>query len=155
MSVSPMPPGYHTATPYITVRHADEAMAFYEKAFQAESRGQLCMPDGTVMHGEFQIGDSFIMYSEENPQMGAVGPETLGGTCVTLCLYVEDVDKTYAQAIASGATSVRPVEDQFWGDRAGTVQDPFGHRWTLLTHIEDVPWDEMTRRFEKMLVETE
>ena len=155
MSVKPIPEGYNSVTPYLAVRNASEAIEFYQKAFNAVDSGRLAMPDGTIMHGEFMVGDSYIMYSEESPQMGMLGPESLNGTTVTICLYVEDVDKTFAQAIENGAESLRPVEDQFWGDRAGTVQDPFGHRWTLLTHIEDVPWDEMTRRFEKMLVETD
>ena len=155
MSVKAIPDGYHSATPYLTVRDANQAMEFYKSAFGAVERGRLSMPDGTVLHGEFQIGDSFIMFSEENPDMGSISPQTLGGTGVTLCLYVEDVDAVFAQAVKSGAESLSPVEDQFWGDRAGSLLDPYGHKWTVMTHIEDLEWDEIERRFNQMFVESQ
>ena len=154
MSVKAIPEGYHSVTPYLAVRNATQAIEFYQAAFNAEDMGRLAMPDGTLMHGEFKIGNSHIMYCEENPQMGMVGPETLNGSGVTICLYVDDVDKTFAQAVAAGAESIRPVEDQFWGDRAGTLLDPYGHKWTVMTHIEDVDWGEVERRFEQMLMES-
>ena len=150
MSIPPIPPGYHAVTPYLTVRNAKEALSFYIKAFGAEPRGELIAPDGTIMHGEMQIGDSFIMFCEENLEMGMKGPQTLGGAGITLCLYVENVDAVFTQAVSAGAEVVRPVEDQFWGDRAGTVADPFGHNWTIMTHIESLEWEEVQQRFEQM-----
>lgn len=150
MSVSPIPQGFHAVTPYLTVKDAKAALDFYVSAFGAVPKGQLTLPDGTIMHGEFQIADSVIMFCEENPEMGMIGPETLGGVAVSLCLYVEDVDAIFAQAIAAGGEALRAVEDQFWGDRSGTVQDPFGHRWTIMTQKEQLEWDEIQSRFEKM-----
>jgi len=155
MSVKAIPDGYHTTTPYLVVRDANQAIEFYKSAFGAVERGRLAMPDGTVMHGEFQVGDSFIMYCEENPDMGMQGPQSTGGSGVTLCLYVEDVDAVFNQAISSGAESIYPVEDQFWGDRAGTLVDPFGHRWMVMTHIENVEWDEIERRFNQMYLDSQ
>lgn len=108
-------------------------------------------PDGSIGHAEIRIGDSVIMLADEHPQMGVVGPQTLGGTSVSILLYVEDVDRRYAQAIAAGGQEQRPLQNQFYGDRSGTLVDPFGHQWTLATHIEDVPHDELQRRMEQVM----
>jgi len=153
--VQPIPPGYHTVSPHLAVRGGVEAMEFYKKAFGAEERGRFMAPDGKqLMHGEVKIGDSIVMLGEENPQRGCPGPQSAGGTTVTLYLYVEDADRVFNQAMAAGAKSVMPVSDMFWGDRAGTLADPFGHQWTIATHKEDVTPEEMKRRgqafFEQM-----
>ena len=153
MTVKAQPDGYQSVIPYLIIKNANDAQAFYKKAFNATERGTLNMPDGTIMHGELQIGDSVVMFSEENPDMGMKGPASYGGSGVTICVYVDDVDALFNQAVASGAESLRPVEDQFWGDRAGTLLDPFGYTWTLMTHIEDVDWDEVERRFNQMMSE--
>ena len=154
MAINPIPDGYHTVTPYIIVKQAAEALVFYNRAFNAEEVGRLAMPDGTIMHGEFKVGDSHIMFAEENLEMGMLGPEALGGAAVSICLYVQDADATFAQAISAGAEEVRPMQDQFWGDRAGTVKDPYGHSWTILSKIEDVSWEEVQHRFEQMYVDS-
>lgn len=152
MSVKYIPEGYHTATPYIIVKDAVSALAFYQSAFGATERGRLCLPDDTIMHGEMTIGDSIIMFAEENPEMGMLGPKTLNGSPVSMCIYVEDVDAVLQQALDAGATIQRPAEDQFWGDRAATILDPFGHSWTLMTHIEELEWEEIQRRFNELYV---
>ncbi len=146
MAVSPIPNGYHTVTPYLIVKGAAKALDFYVKAFGAKELFRFPMPDGRLGHAEIKIGDSHIMLADEFPDMGARGPETLGGSPVGLCLYVEDVDAVAEQAIAAGAKVVRPVKDQFYGDRSGTFTDPFGHQWTIATHKEDVSPEEMQRR---------
>jgi PhnB protein len=146
--VSNPPQGYHSVTPYMTVRDAKAALAFYAEAFGAEKTMQLDMPDGTIAHAEMRIGDSIVMLSEENEAWGTKGPLTLGGSPMFLMLYVADVDAAFARAIAAGASEVRPVADQFYGDRSGTLKDPFGHQWTLATHIEDVSAEEGQRRME-------
>lgn len=153
--VQPIPPGFHTVTAHLAVRGGLAAMEFYKKAFGAEERGRFMSSDGKqLMHGEIKIGDSIIMLGEENPQRGCPGPQSVGGTTVSLYLYVQDADRACSQAIAAGAKSVMPVADMFWGDRAGTVTDPFGHQWTIATHKEEVPPEEMKKRgqefFEKM-----
>lgn len=139
---------YHTATPYLIVKGAAAAIEFYKAVFGATETMRMAMPDGTIMHAEVKIGDSTIMIGEENPQWGARGPNSLGGSPVGLCLYFPDVDARFAGAVAAGAKVQRPVVDQFYGDRSGTVIDPFGHQWTLATHIEDVSEEEMARRFQ-------
>jgi len=141
-----MPDGYHTATPYLIVKDAARALEFYKKAFNARELYRLDMPGGKVGHAEFEIGNSRLMLADEFPEMGARGPETLGGTPVSLLLYVEDVDAFFKQALAAGGQEERPVKDQFYGDRAGTLRDPFGHRWTIATSKEEVPPEEMQRR---------
>jgi PhnB protein len=141
-----MPDGYHTATPYLIVKDAARALEFYKKAFNARELYRLDMPGGKVGHAEFEIGNSRLMLADEFPEMGARGPETLGGTPVSLLLYVEDVDAFFKQALAAGGQEERPVKDQFYGDRAGTLRDPFGHRWTIATNKEEVPPEEMQRR---------
>ena len=146
MPVSPIPPGYHTVTPYLIVRGAAAALEFYKKAFGAEELLRIGGPDGRVGHAEIKIGNSHIMLADEMPEMGAKGPQTLGGSPVGLCLYVEDVDARYDRAVKAGATVVRPVVDQFYGDRSGCLADPFGHNWTIATHKEDIEPAEVQRR---------
>jgi PhnB protein len=147
VAVKPIPQGYHSVTPYLTVRGADRAIDFYRKAFGAEEIGRMNGPDGkTVMHAELKIGDSRIFLGDEVPGMGCSSPETLGGSSAGIYLYVRDVDETFRKAVAAGATVKRSPEDMFWGDRTGSVLDPFGHKWDLATHQEDVPPEEMQRR---------
>ena len=148
MSVKPIPDGYHTATPYLIVKGAADAIEFYKKVFGATEVVRMAGPGGAIMHAEVKVGDSIIMLAEENPQWGATAPTTLGGSPVGLCLYFPDVDARFAAAVANGAQVKRPVQDQFYGDRSGTVIDPFGHVWTIATHIEDVSPEECHRRFE-------
>ena len=142
------PQGYHTLTPYMTVRNARAAIDFYRQAFGAEKVLQLDMADGSVAHAEIRIGDSVVMLSEESEAWGTKGPLTLGGSPMFLMAYVADVDAAFRRALAAGATEVRPVADQFYGDRSGTLKDPFGHQWTLSTHVEDVSEAEAQRRME-------
>ena len=142
------PAGYHSLTPYMTVRDANAAIDFYRRAFGAEPVMRLDMPDGSVAHAEIRIGDSIVMLSEENEQWGTKGPLTLGGSPMFLMAYVPDVDAAFHRAIDAGATEVRPVANQFYGDRSGTLKDPFGHQWTLSTHVEDVSEAEAQRRME-------
>lgn len=149
--VKPIPDGYHTFTPYLFIRDAAAAIEFYKKAFGATERVRVAAPDGKIGHAEIEIGDSVIMLSEENDKMGARGPQTLGGSPVLLHLYVPDVDSQFAQAIAAGAKVVKPLANQFYGDRSGGLEDPFGYQWYLATHIEDVPPDEMQRRAEEAM----
>jgi PhnB protein len=151
MSVNPIPIGYHSVTPYLIVDNAAAAIAFYREAFGATEVLRLPM-GGRIGHAEVKIGDSHVMLSDEWPEMEMVGPASRGGTSVSLALYVTDVDLAFARALAAGAREERPVEDQFYGDRTGTLIDPFGHRWSLATHIEDVAPEEMQRRLEAMTV---
>ena len=147
MSAKPIPDGYHTATPYLVVQNAASALEFYKKAFGAEELLRLASPDGKIGHAEIKIGDSPIMLADEFPEMGYRGPQALGGSPVSIMLYVEDVDARFNQAIAAGAKVRRPVKDEFYGDRAGNLEDPFGHVWTIATHKEDVSPEEIERRF--------
>ena len=150
MRVSHIPEGYHSVTPYLIVDGAAQAIRFYGEAFGAEE--VLVMPmgaSGKLAHAEIRIGDSHVMLSDEWPDMGLLGPKARGGATASLHFYVEDVDAAYQRAIAAGCTAERPPEDQFWGDRMGTLVDPFGHRWSLATHIEDVDDAEMQRRMEQ------
>jgi len=147
LAVKPIPEGYHTITPFLTVRGADRAIDFYRKAFGAEVLGRMNGPDGkTVMHAELKIGDSRIFLGDEVPGMECSSPETLGGSPSGFYLYVRDVDEAFQKAVTAGATVKRPVENMFWGDRTGSLQDPFGHKWDLATRVEDVPPEEMKRR---------
>ncbi len=147
MAVRPIPEGYHTATPYLVVDDASAAIEFYKRAFGATERGErMPMPDGTIAHAEIQIGDSALMLSDPFPQGTVQAPKTVGGTTSSILVYVEDVDAAFRRAIEAGATEKRAVEDQFWGDRMGTLTDPFGHMWSLATHVEEVPPEEMQRR---------
>src|SRR5688572_9548938 len=148
MAVSPTPSGYHSLTPSIVVGDAADALAFYAKAFGARETYRLQIGD-KVGHAEIQIGDSRLMLSDEFPEWDALGPESRGGTTGSLLIYVDDVDASFERAIKAGASVLQAVENQFWGDRMGTVVDPFGHRWMLGTHVEDVSEDEMRRRGEE------
>jgi PhnB protein len=152
MKTQPIPEGYNTLTPYITVKGAEKAIEFYKKAFGAKEVGRITMADGTIGHCELEIGNSKIMLAEENKQWGNISPLTLGGTTVYLSLYVEDVDKVFARAVKVGADVLGEMEpkDQFHGDRSGSLTDPFGHRWTIMTHIEDVSFAEMQKRVDTM-----
>lgn len=150
MPTPAIPPGYHSVTPYLFVKGAREALDFYGRAFGAKVTLALDMPDGSLGHAEIQIGDSIVMLGEESLPHGAKSPTTLGGTATSLMVYLKDVDSAFARALAAGAIELRPLADQFYGDRTGTFQDPFGHHWTLATHIEDVPPDEIARRVAKL-----
>ena len=145
----PIPDGFHTATPSIVVSDSKEAIEFYKKAFGANEIYQMPTPDGKTMHAMVQIGDSFVMMSDEFPNMGCKSPATLGGTGVTLHLYVEDADKIFNQAVEAGATVTMPIMDAFWGDRFGTIIDPFGHSWAIATHQKDLSPEEMKKAGEE------
>jgi len=153
VAVKPVPDGYHTVTPYMTVRGAAKAIDFYKEAFGAVEVLRMPMPDGSVAHAEIKIGDSVIMMGEENPAWGNKSPQALGGTPTGLMIYVPDCDAVFARALAAGATVSKPLTDQFYGDRSGTVIDPFGHQWTLATHVEDVPPEEMQTRMDAMMAQ--
>lgn len=144
--VQPIPEGYHSVTPHLIVKSAAKAIEFYKKAFDATEVMRSEMPSGNISHAEIQMGDSKIMLADESPQTGALAPETIGGSPITICLYVKDVDVTTSQAVAAGAHMVMPVQDMFYGDRVGVLVDPFGHRWYVCTHIEDVSPEEIQRR---------
>jgi PhnB protein len=146
MSVKPIPEGYHSVAPYLTVDDAAAAIEFYKDAFGANERTRMDAPDGKIGHAEIEIGDAIVMLSDAFPQFATRSPKELGGTSVGVFMYVEDVDAVVKQAVAAGATVTREVEDQFWGDRYGSVQDPFGHVWSIATHVEDVPPEEMAER---------
>jgi PhnB protein len=152
MAVNPTPSGYHSLTPSIVVGDAADALAFYEKAFGAKETFRLEAGD-KIAHAEIQIGDSRLMLSDEFPEWDALGPESRGGTTGSLLIYVDDVDASFERAIKAGASVLQAVENQFWGDRMGTVVDPFGHRWMLGTHVEDVSEDEMRRRGEEWVMQ--
>lgn len=151
MSVKPIPDGYHTVTPYLIIKDAVKALDFYRRAFGAKELFRMTDPNGRIGHAEIQIGDSRIMLADEMPQMSYRSPQSLGGTPVSILLYVNDVDSQFATAVTAGASVTQPVRDQFYGDRSGTLTDPFGHVWTIATHKEDVPHDELTRRIEAMI----
>jgi PhnB protein len=153
MAVEPIPEGYRTVTPYLIIRDASRAIDFYKKAFGATELVRMGGPDGKIGHAEIKIGDSMVMLADEHPDMGFRGPKSYGGTPVSLALYVEDVDSMFPRAIAAGAKELRPLKDQFYGDRSGTLEDPFGHVWTIGTHKEDVSPDEMERRMAAMMKE--
>jgi len=144
--INPIPEGYHTVTPYLTVRSAVDALEYYKKAFGATETFRLNAPDGKIVHAEFKIGDSIFMISDENPQCGDHSPETLGGSPVKQFLYVTDADAVIDDAVKAGAKETMPPSNQFWGDRMGAVTDPFGHHWLIATHIEDVDSDELQGR---------
>ncbi|TXS96426.1 VOC family protein [Parahaliea maris] len=149
MSVKPIPDGYHSVTPYLTVGNAVEAIAFYQRALGAEELFRLEMDGGKIGHAELKIGDSIIMLADEFPEMGNASPTTLNGTSVSLMIYVDHVGTHFAEALAAGGEELQPLTDQFYGDRSGTFRDPFGHVWTLATHVEDVPEEELKRRMEE------
>ena len=147
-SVKPIPDGYHSVTPYLAFKNADAAIKWYEQAFGAKELYRLPMPGGRVGHAEIQIGDSRLMLSDEFPSAGSRSAETLGGSPISLAIYVEDVDHAFERAVQAGGTVKRALTDQFYGDRSGTLMDPFGYQWTLATHIEDVSSEEMERRMQ-------
>ena len=146
MAVKPIPDGYHSLTPYLIVDGAARALEFYARAFGAEELFRMPVAGGRIGHAEMRVGNSRIMLADGNPEMGSRSPKALGGSSITLLLYVEEVDKVFARALQAGALVQRPLANQFYGDRTGGVVDPFGHIWLLATHIEDVAPEEMERR---------
>lgn len=144
--VKAIPDGYHAVTPYLFIKDAGRAIEFYKKAFSAKERLRLDMPGGGVAHAELEIGNSVIMMGEECPAMEAKSPQSIGGSPVMIHLYVDDVDEVFKRAVSEGAKVLQPLEDKFYGDRSGSVTDPFGHLWGIATHKEDVPPDEINRR---------
>ena len=150
MAVKPIPEGYHSVTPYLAIRNASAALDFYQKAFGAQEMFRMPSPDGKIGHAEIKIGDSMIMLADEHADMDFFGPETRGGVTANIMLYVEDVDAQFKRALDAGAKEIRPLKDEFYGDRMGTVKDPFGHVWHLATHKEDVSPEEMQKRMEAM-----
>jgi PhnB protein len=143
---TPIPEGYHSITPYLIVSGAAEALEWYKQALDATEVMRMPGSDGKLMHAEFKVGDSPVMMADEHPDLGFVGPETLGGAAVSLYLYVDDVDAVFKRAVGAGAMEVRPVSDQSYGDRCGTLQDPYGHTWSIATHVEDLTPDELQQR---------
>lgn len=142
-----VPDGFHTITPHLVVKNGNEAIEFYKKAFGARELSRSAGPDGTrVMHASLQIGDSMIMLNDEFPEYGAKGPRSIGGTPVTIHLYVDDADTWYKRAVEAGATETMPIMDAFWGDRYGKLTDPFGHEWSIATHTEDLSPEEIGKR---------
>jgi PhnB protein len=144
--VKPIPDEYPQVMPYLIVDGASEAIEFYRTVFGAGERVRMDSPGGRVGHAELQIGDAVIMLADENRQMGIEGPRSVGGTPVTIHIYVEDADAAFERAVQGGAKSLRAVEDRFYGDRSGQFEDPYGHRWNVATHVEDIPEEEMLRR---------
>lgn len=149
MATKAIPPGYHSVTPYLIIDGAAKAIDFYKKAFDATELMRMESPDGRIGHAEIKIGDSQVMLADEYPEMGYRSPQALGGAAVSLMVYVEQADQMFKQALASGAQELQPLKDQFYGDRSGTLKDPFGHVWTISTHVEDVAPEEMRRRAEQ------
>jgi PhnB protein len=146
MAVQPVPDGYPRVTPYLHVDGAHAAIDFYTKVLGARERMRMPAPGGRIGHAELEVGDSVIMLADEFPDMNVLGPKSVGGTPVTIHVYVEDADAAFERAVKEGAKSQRPVENQFYGDRSGQFEDPFGHIWNVATHVEDVPPDEMEKR---------
>lgn len=148
-----IPKGYNSVTPYLIIKGAAQAIEYYKKVFGATEIMRMPGPNGQVGHAELQIGDSHIMLADENPSMGQghTSATTIGASPVSLYLYIQDVDKVFDHAVAEGAKVLKPVQDQFYGDRSGFLQDPFGHLWGLATHVEDVSADEMERRMKKVM----
>lgn len=146
MPVKAQPDGYHAITPYLIVKGAAAAIDFYKQTFGATEIMRMPQPDGRIGHAELKIGDSVIMLADEHPEMQTVGPKTLGNTSVGILIYVPNADATFDKAVSLGAKVMKPLADQFYGDRNGTVEDPFGHKWTIATHVEDVTPEEMERR---------
>ncbi len=149
--VNPIPDGYPRVTPYLIVDGAAAAIDFYTSVLGATERMRMGGPDGKIGHAELEIGNSVIMLADEHPEMDAVGPRTVGGTPVSLHVYVDDADGVFERAVEAGAKELRPVEDKFYGDRLGSFEDPFGHHWHVATHVEDVPEDEMAKRAEEAM----
>ena len=151
--VSPIPKGYHSITPYLVVKGAAQAIEYYKKVFGAVEVGRMPLPDGKVAHAELQIGDSRVMLADENPERGEgyASAATIGASPVSLYLYLPDVDQVFEKAVAAGGKVLKPVELQFYGDRSGFIQDPFGHLWGIATHVEDVSPHEMNERMKKLM----
>ena len=145
-AVKPIPDGYHSVIPYLIVDGAGGAIDWYTKTLGAKELVRMPMPGGKIGHAELKLGDSIVMLADEFPDMGARSPKTIGGSPVTICVYVEDVDAVYDAAVQGGATVLQPLENKFYGDRAGQVEDPYGHVWNLMTHVEDVSPEEMQKR---------
>ena len=150
-TVKPIPDGYPRVTPYLHVDGASKAIDFYRTVFGAKERMRMAAPGGRIGHAELEIGNSMIMVADEHPDMNVRGPKSIGGTPVTVLVYVEDVDRAFERALKAGAKELRPVQNQFYGDRSGQFEDPFGHQWNVATHVEDVPPDEMAKRAAKMM----
>lgn len=155
MAVERIPDECNRVIAYLAVGDAARAIEFYRQVFDADERVRLTTPAGLIGHAELAIGSSLFMLADEAPQMDHLGPRSIGGTPITMTVYVEDVDETYERAMARGAAPIRKPEDQFYGDRAGTFEDPFGHRWAVMTHIEDVAPDEMRRRADQVMRESQ
>lgn len=151
MAVPTIPEGFHSITPYLVAKKASDAILFYTKAFNAKTMLVLNTPEGGIAHAELKIGNSHFMVTDEYPEMGFNSPETLGGSAVSMMLYVDDVDSLFANAIDAGAQELRPIMDQFYGDRAGTLKDPFGHVWTIGTHKEELTEEELVQRMEEYM----
>ena len=149
MAVKPIPEGFRTVTPHLSLNGCAEAIEFYKKAFGAEEACRMPGPGGKIMHAEIRIGDSVLMLADEFPDMGSRGAQTIGGTPVTVHLYVTDVDATFDRAVKAGAKATMPVADMFWGDRYGRLEDPFGHHWSVGTHKEDLTPEEIGKRAQK------
>lgn len=155
MATKSIPDGYHSITPYLIIKGAAGAIDFYKRVFGATELMRMPDPSGKIGHAEIMIGDSHIMLADEYPEMGHRSPQTLGGAGVSLMIYLDDVDEVYKRAIAAGAKQVQPLKDQFYGDRSGTVQDPYGHVWTIATHVEDIAPEEMQRRATEAMRQTQ
>jgi len=153
-SMKAIPEGYHNVTPYLYVRSAASAIDFYKSAFGATEIMRMPASNGKIMHAELRIGDSIVMLADENPQTGVMSPQTIGGFSMGLLLYLENVDAVIQKAVESGAKLLRPIKDQFYGDRSGSVLDPFGHMWTVATHVEDVSPEEMRKRMTAAISQT-
>jgi PhnB protein len=153
MPAKPVPEGYHTLTPYLAVDDATAAIEFYQRAFGAKERVRMHGPDGMIAHAELEIGDSKVMLADPFPQASTRPPKELGGTSVGVFVYVENVDEVFQQAVDAGATATMEPDDQFWGDRFGSVTDPFGHSWQISTHVEDVPPEEMEKRSKEWMAQ--
>jgi PhnB protein len=153
MAVKPIPDGYPRVTPYLAIDGAAKAIDFYKDVLGATERMRMPGPDGTIGHAELQVGDSVIMLADEYAEIGHLSPKKLGGSPVTICVYVEKVDDVFAKALKAGAKETQPVEDKFYGDRSGAFEDPFGHKWNVMSHVEDDSPDEMEKRSEKAMQE--
>ena len=149
-NVKPIPEGYHNVTPYLIVNGAAQAIDFYKQVFGASEVFRFPRPDGRIAHAEIKIGDSIVMLADEDPKAGAQSPQTLGGTAMGLMIYLPDVDQVFQRALTAGAKVRQPVDNKFYGDRSGAVIDPFGHQWTIATHVEDVSPQEMEKRMAAM-----
>jgi PhnB protein len=153
MATKPIPEGYHTLTPYLAVENAADAIEFYRRAFGAKERMRMPAPNGKIGHAEIEIGDSILMLSDPFPQSTVRPPQELGGTTASIFMYVEDVDATVEQAVSAGATVTMEVQDMFWGDRFGSVSDPYGHTWSVATHVEDLSPEEIAKRGQAAMAE--